>query len=722
MRVSDADSHATQLAMAASSLALGLHVAARSLREGLFLATFPVAELPKAMLGAALLAVPLALAVAHGMARFGPGRLTPLLFLISACGSFGEWWLLPGLPRAIAIAVYFHVSIGGALLISAFWSIVNERFDPHSLKAVVGRIGGASTLGGLTGGLMMERIAHSWSARTSLLALALLALGTAVVMQRLGATLPAAKPTPESPKARERLTGYLRTLALLVACTAAVSAFADFALKQAAAARFANLESLVRFFAVFYTAGALATFLVQVLVSRRLLDAIGVGRTLCVPPLFSIALGAVALAVPSLVTIGALRGGDLALGPSLYRTAFEPLFTPVAAASKRRSKALIDVVFDKGGESLASLLILGLLSAAPLLLQRAPSALLVLSSALAVLLSLRAQRGYVTELEASLRAGTSNDDLPEPDDARRLLTLGTTLDADRERLIAQIAELRRAKVELRASTPPVPPSPPVPPEPVEQLVSALRVLLGRDSKAIRALLSGPPLDPRLAAFVIPHLGQQSLAKPAVEALRAMGPAVFGVLVEAMHSTSLPIMVRRRIPHVLRTARGARAVHSLMGALSCTGIEVRYRAALALAEITREDRALSPEPEQVYALVLNEVAHGPLDRASIDHVFALLSLALHRGSLELARQGVLSPDPKLRGTALEYLESLLPETVRTPLIAALAAHAGPRDLAEKLPNVDLLGELRRSFRADLPEPSLATDPDCARIFLRYQACF
>src|SRR6478609_2803464 len=707
MRVSDADSHATQLAMAASSLALGLHVAARSLREGLFLATFPVAELPKAMLGAALLAVPLALAVAHGMARFGPGRLTPLLFLISACGSFGEWWLLPGLPRAIAIAVYFHVSIGGALLISAFWSIVNERFDPHSLKAVVGRIGGASTLGGLTGGLMMERIAHSLSARTSLLALALLALGTAVVMQRLGVTLPAAKPIPEGPKARERLTGYLRTLALLVACTAAVSAFADFALKQAAAARFANLESLVRFFAVFYTAGALATFLIQVLVSRRLLDAIGVGRTLCVPPLFSIALGAVALAVPSLVTIGALRGGDLALGPSLYRTAFEPLFTPVAAASKRRSKALIDVVFDKGGESLASLLILALLSTAPALLQRAPVALLILVSLLAVALSLRAQRGYVSELEASLRAGTSNGVLPDLDDARRLLLSGTTLGVDRERLMEQIAHLRKAQTVAPES---LPSGRAVPQESVEQIVSALRVLLGNDAEAIGKLLSGAPLDPRLAGFVIPHLGQDALAKPAVEALRAMGPAVLGVLSEAMHSTSLPAVVRRRIPHVLRVARGARVVRALFGALSCDAIEVRYRAALALAEVTRDDRERLHERAEVYALVVNEVAQGPLDRASIDHVFALLALALSRGTLELARQGVLSADRKLRGTALEYLESLLPESVRTPLVAALVEHAGPRDAAEKQPNADLLEELRRSFRADLTAPSLASEPD------------
>jgi len=706
MRASAVDRRATDSALAAAVLALAHHVAARSLRDGLFLATFPVSVLPKAMLGAAIFAVPMALLVAHWMTRFGPGRLTPILFLLSACGSVCEWWLLPELPRATAIAVYLHVSIGGALLVSAFWSIINERFDPHSLKAVVGRIGGFCTLGGLAGGVMMERVAHALSARESLLLLGLISLSAALFMRRLGRDLSAAKSVPEGPKARERLTGYLRTLALLVACTAAVSAFGDFALKQAAASRLADLPSLVRFFAVFYTAAALASFLIQVLLSRWLLDTLGVGRTLSIPPLFGIVLGTFSLFAPSLITIGAMRGADLALGPSLYRTAFEPLFTPVAAASKRRSKALIDVVFDKGGETLASIVILALLAAGSTLLLRAPSALVAISSALAVLLSLRAQRGYVSELEASLRAGTESDELPEPDDARRLLLLGTTMDADRERMIEQIARLRQAKADSqRRSLPPVRPQ-----EPVEQLVSQLRVLLGSDSAAIRELLGGPPLDPRLASFVLPHLGDDALAKPAVEALRAMGPAVFGVLSEAMHSDALPSVVRRRIPHVLRNARGERVVHSLLGALSCTAIEVRYRAALALLEVIRDDRQFLPEPARVYALVLDEVARGPLDRATIDHVFALLALTLQRGSLELARQGVLSEDRKLRGTALEYLESLLPETIRSPLVTALAEHSGPRELAEKQLNLDLVGELRRSFRPDLPVPSLATEPD------------
>jgi len=135
-----------------------------------------------------------------------------------------------------------------------------------------------------------------------------------------------------------------------------------------------------------------------------------------------------------------------------------------------------------------------------------------------------------------------------------------------------------------------------------------------------------------------------------------------------------------------------------------------RAALALAEVTRDERERLLERAEVYALVVNEVAPGPLDRASVDHVFALLALALNRGTLELARQGVLSGDRKLRGTALEYLESLLPESVRTPVVAALAEPGAPGDVAEKQPNERLLEELRRSFRADLPAPSLASEPD------------
>lgn len=695
--------------MLTAALAIAHQVAGKSLREGLFLATYSVADLPKAMLGAALAAIPVVLFVARLMTRFGPDKLTPSLFVVSASLSLFEWALLPALPRAIALLVYLHVSIGGALLISAFWSVVNERFDPHSLKHLIGRITASATLGGLAGGIAMERIAHWLNARSALPLVAGMCLFAAFGSFRLAATR-VEVPSPAS-RAQEpvRFTGYLWTLALLVTSMAAASAFADFALKQAAVARFGTAESLVRFFAVFYTVASLLSFVLQAFVARPLFETLGLGGTLAVTPLLGVGFGALASLFPSFLTMSALRGADLSLGPSLFRSAFEPLFTPLASATKRATKSLIDVVFDKGGDACASLLILLVSLGGPLLVQRAPLLLGTFAFALGLLLSLRARQGYVSELEASLRAGTVSVEAVEIEDPAARLTLSaTSLGIDRDQLREHI---ERARAE-RAARLEAAQSPAVglaeAPE-AAQILQDVRVLLGADSAAIGALLLRPKLDARLAAFAVPHLASEQLAKATLTALRAMGPDVVGLLADVMLSTAQPLAVRRRVPHVLRALRGARVVSALTRALSADALEVRYRAALALREVTREERELVPDAKEVFTLALAEIERGPLSQESSDHVFALLGLCITRGSLELVRQGLKTDDRKLRGTALEYLESLLPEAVRGPLVQALAQSPAAR-LGERRSETQLLDELKRSIRADLSPQALAGEPD------------
>jgi ATP:ADP antiporter, AAA family len=692
--------------MLTAALAIAHQVAGKSLREGLFLSIFKVADLPKVMLGSAVFAIPVVLLVARLMTRHGPDRLTPLLFVASAALSVVEYVLLPIAPHAIALTVYLHVSLGGALLVSAFWSLVNERLDPHAMKRTVGRITACATLGGLLGGAAMERVAHWGSARGTLMLVAGICLVTAAVTQRLAAT----ESTSSGPASRiqepVRFSGYLWTLALLVCSMAAASAFADFALKQAAQARFGSAESLVRFFAVFYTAGSLLSFLLQAFASRPLFDTLGLGGTLAVSPLLGVGLGAFASLSPSFWSMGALRGADLSLGPSLFRSAFEPLFTPLPSATKRATKSLIDVVFDKGGDAAASLMILLVSYASPLLIQRVPLLFSTFAFALALLLALRARQGYVAELEASLRAGTVSVEAVEVEDPAARLTLSaTTLGIDRDKLRA---EIERARAERAAKVQAGPAPQPTAAE-AEKLVADVRVLLGQDVAPLRSVLGRSGLDSRLAAFVVPHLASEHLAKPALAALRAMGPDVVGLLADVMLSSSQPLAVRRRVPHVLRALRGPRVVAALTRALGADALEVRYRAALALSEVAQEDRALLPDSKEVFGLALAEVERGPLSQDASDHIFALLSLNLTRGSMELVRQGLRTDDRKLRGTALEYLESLLPEAVRSPLVEALAERSEPRgDVART--ETQLLDELKRSIRVDFTPQGLSGEPD------------
>jgi len=575
--------------MLTAALAIGHQVAGKSLREGLFLSTYSVADLPKAMLGSALAAIPIALLVARLMTRFGPARLAPLLFVSSALLSLLEWALITEFPRAVALLVYLHVSIGGALLMSAVWSIINERFDPHTLKRLVGRIAASATLGGLVGGLAMERMAHLLNARSTLPLVAGMCLVAAIGTQRLGATMSPSGTTLNESVQSPRFTGYLWTLALLVASSAAASAFADFGLKQAAVARFASAEQLVRFFAVLYTGASLVSFVLQAFVARLLFGSIGLGGTLAVAPFCGVGLGALASLSPSFLTIGALRGSDLVLGPSLFRSAFEPLFTPLPASTKRGTKALIDVVFDKGGDATASLLMLLIAMGGPLLIERGPALFATFSFALALLLALRARQGYVAELETSLRAGTvSVENVEAEDPAARLTLSATTLGIDRQKLLEQIARMRQESSSATAAKAPD----------NTGILNDVRVLIGEDVPAIRELFGRRDLDSRLAAFVVPHLANDQLAKPALAALRAMGPDVVGLLADVMLSSSQPLAVRRRVPHVLRALRGPRVASALVRALTADALEVRYRAALALLEVAREDSEHLPESKHI----------------------------------------------------------------------------------------------------------------------------
>ena len=79
--------------------------------------------------------------------------------------------------------------------------------------------------------------------------------------------------------------------------------------------------------------------------------------------------------------------------------------------------------------------------------------------------------------------------------------------------------------------------------------------------------------------------------------------------------------------------------------------------------------------------------------SLEHVFTLLALALPRQPLRTAFRGLATRDPVLRGTALEYLETLLPPEVRGPLWPYLEDDR-PRDRARRSPE-EALEDLLRS---------------------------
>src|SRR5205823_5556252 len=157
-------------------------IAGKAARDAILLSSFSITALPIFITISALISFPVILIAGKLMTRFGPAQLMPALNVISAALAVVEWLLLARYPRPTTVAIYFHISTSGAVLVSGFWSMINERFDVQSAKRHIGRIGMGATLGGIIGGIIAERTAVYLSADAILLVLAGLQLACAATL------------------------------------------------------------------------------------------------------------------------------------------------------------------------------------------------------------------------------------------------------------------------------------------------------------------------------------------------------------------------------------------------------------------------------------------------------------------------------------------------------------------------------------------------------------
>ena len=710
---------ATALAVAAAVVMIAQQVGAKALRDTLFLSNFAAAELPKVMAASAVVSIPAILASSQILAKRGPARIVPGTFFASA-GLFGlEWWAYRYVPEPTAVLVFLHVAVIGSIAVSGFWSAVNESFDPHSAKRAVARIAGGAALGGLIGGVLSERAAAWLDAHSALLGLMVMNVACALFVRRFaaGSSPMGAKIEPANGVSELGRSAYLRRIAAFVAGAGCISAIADYVLKASAAASFAEEAQLLRFFGLFYMATSILTFVVQSAVVRRSLEGFGLGMTVGLLPAVVLLTGVLATGFTRLWTVVLLRSAETIAQNSFFRSAYELLYLPVAPAQKRSTKALIDVGCDRLGDVAGSAAILAVLAWVPngkhaLLLGLVTGIAAVLLAAAAAL-----HRGYVAQLAKSLREGQLELEERDVLDATTRVTLSQTLSSiDREQLLSQIERLRRSWQDAKSAG-----GGPV--EPVERdraraladeakampLVSQIEILLERDPRRVRSLLERQALDLRTVAFLIPLLETDPLAPAIQSALKSVVPRVIGQLSDALLDPSAPVKVRRRLPRVLQECASPRVVRVLGDALSDPSFDVRFRAARALSELTARHPRLQVPPDLALAAARRELESAPRDgrdrdpasaraqRLRLRYVFLLLGLAIDREALRLSLLALEHDDAALRGTALEYLENVLPEPIRGRIWPELARR-GPQVRSVRTQE-QLLDELRTSVNVE-----------------------
>jgi hypothetical protein len=580
----------------------------------------------------------------------------------------------------VAVLFYLHFAALGAVLVSSFWSLVGERFDPRATRRHVGRIVAGGTVGGVLGGILAGRVAVTLSVDAMFPLLALLHLGCAGLVLVAGRGSRAAEPTEvEEPVAGLhviRTTPYLRTLVAVVLLTTVGEGLLDWVFKARVTATLGRGEEYLRLFGWFYTGVAVLTVVLQTGAARHALRILGPSRTVGTQPLTLILGSLAALLVPGVPVIMAARGAEGVARQGLQRAGYELLFTPLLPREKRSTKALLDV----GAVRLGDILAAGLVQAA--LFGGWQAGLLGIAiglSLLAIAVVPRLERGYLGALERKLSAGMRG---LGQDDAEASAVWSTMLQT--------VGGAPREE-----QTPSPPPAAVTAPSGATRDVELQRVLdlRSRDQERVRAALGGPALTRPLVGHAIPLLAWDAVARETVAALRAAGPQVVGQLTDHLLDHDQDFAIRRRIPLVLAAHPTARAVQGLVHGLGDPRFEVRYRCGLALHRILACDGSLQVDADVVRAAVLREVSvdrrvwegHRVLDRLEdeewspvfdellreranrgLQHVFTMLALILPREPLRLAFRGLHATDPMLRGTALEFLEALLPADIRAPL--------------------------------------------------------
>ena len=712
---------AVLIAMICSGAVSAQFIAGKATRDALYLANLDVTTLPTIVIATAIVSILLVIASSQGLQKVSPATFVPAAFGLSGVLLFGSWLLTYSMPVLAARLVYLQISGLGPMLGSSFWLIASERFDPHTARQHFGRIAGVGTLTGLAGALVAERVAVMVGVTAMLPLLAVLNIFCAWQIRRLAQSAPPSKQTLEaapadlaaaSPQSGLHVltqTPYLRNLAALVLLGTIGAALADYIFKAQAVETFGRGDSLLRFFALYYAGVSLLSFLVQTTSSALALERLGLGLTASTPSIALTAGGLVGLLLPGLAGALIARTGESVLRGSLFRTGYEIFYTPIPAEEKRAAKSIIDVGFDRLGDAVGGVLVRLLLLLPATQHYGAILLSAVACSVVAIVVARRLSTGYIQTLERSLLDRAVELDLSDVEDITTRTAVIRTLRTP------FTAGLTRDRTVITSAITAEHPAPVGDPEVMEILALKSR---NRD-RVLDVLRNEEGLAPPLIPHVIPLLAWDPVAEDAVRALRKVAEERVGELIDALLDPNQPFAVRRRLARVFSVCVSQRAIDGLLLGLEDLRFEVRFQCGRSMSSIMEKNPRVRVDKERVFDVVRKEVAVGrpvwqshrlldsidPEQRSFVDeflkdragqslaHVFTLLSLVLPTAPLQIAYRGLHTDDPKLRGTALEYLEGVLPQDLSQRLWPFLGRdQQAPRDVRAR---DEILADLLRS---------------------------
>ena len=342
---------------------------AKTGRDALFVQGRGLYDLPKAYMGSAILAMPLASVALFLLKAFGPRTVRLVLPVLTAVALL--WFSAVVRPGGglLMIGFFMFVPLMWGVIFSMSWLLAWDLLDGTNAKITANSfslIGGAAILGGVLAGLVARLIAPRVEpsvflgiAASSLLIAALLMAET----QRCFPTAMAPSKEPSRPT-KSILTAvvsspYALTLLGIGMAAGLVGVLIEFQFYIAAASAGGSGRDNAAFFADYFLALNGAALAVQLWMMPRVQHRIGVEGSLPILPMALVG-GGVGLAIgASLAAASTVRVTEGGLKSSIHRANWEQTFLRLAGPERAVTKVVVDGIGTRLAEGVGALILLG---------------------------------------------------------------------------------------------------------------------------------------------------------------------------------------------------------------------------------------------------------------------------------------------------------------------------------------------------------------------------
>ncbi len=430
-------------------------------RDSLFLINLTQKQLPFVFILSALAAIPVTALYSRAAGKLTLLRLINGTTVVLLACLIGLRLLIRQDSEWVFYVLYIWVGLYGILVTAQFWLLANAVYDPSQAKRIFTLLGSAGIIGAVTGGELTNLLIKDLAMPTeSLLVICaiLLLLSIAVVtfiwrLRRLGKQdLISTDSQSESAFAlvnvyqsvkRSRL---LWLIISLIAVAVMTSTLIDFIFKDIGYNAYAgNKDGMTAFFGRFYGRVSLLSLAIQLLLSYRILRALGVGGAIMMMPLAVLTGSIAVIAVPAMLSAIFLKGAEGSLEYSIDRVGRELLFLPVPLEVKKKTKIFIDIFVDRWFRGLAGALLL-VLTASLAFSSRQLALIVVLLVVCWAIIAWFVRREYANAFRLALerRDIDLSDIRIRIDDSSTLGTLTASLQSPNPRQVAYALDLLKS--------------------------------------------------------------------------------------------------------------------------------------------------------------------------------------------------------------------------------------------------------------------------------------